>query len=344
MRSLSSLVRPNILSLAPYSSARSEYSGKGSVFLDANENPFGIYNRYPDPMQKALKEELSGLKKISPENIFIGNGSDEVIDLCYRIFCRPGIDKAITITPSYGMYDVSAAINDIELIEIPLDKNFQLDADSLLPYNKDDSAKILLLCSPNNPTGNLLENMDTIIKNFEGIVLIDEAYIDFASTTSYTQQLSLYPNLIVTQTLSKAYGLAAARVGIAYASREIIRLFNKVKPPYNVSGLNQSAALTALKEREEYENQKQLILKERKRVAEVLINTPAVKKVYPSDANFLLIEVDGTNELYQYLLNLGIITRNRNTQIPGCVRITIGTPTENDELLNAILQFSILYI
>ncbi|MBN9484010.1 MAG: histidinol-phosphate transaminase [Bacteroidetes bacterium 43-93] len=341
MRSLSSLVRPNILSLAPYSSARSEYSGKGSVFLDANENPFGIYNRYPDPMQKALKEELSGIKNINPESIFIGNGSDEVIDLCYRIFCRPGVDNAITIIPSYGMYDVSAAINDINLIKIPLDQNFQLDANMLLPYNNDENTKLLILCSPNNPTGNLLENIDDVINNFEGIVLVDEAYIDFAGSLSYIQKLATHPNLIVTQTLSKAYGLAAARVGIAYASREIIRLFNKVKPPYNVSALNQSAALTALKEREEYENQKQLLLTERKRVAEVLINAPAVKKVYPSDANFLLIAVDGANELYQYLLNLGIITRNRNTQIPGCIRITIGTPTENDELLNAILQFSI---
>lgn len=341
MRSLSSLVRPNILSLAPYSSARSEYSGKGSVFLDANENPFGIYNRYPDPMQKALKEELSGIKNISPENIFIGNGSDEVIDLCYRIFCRPGIDNAITIIPSYGMYDVSAAINDINLIKIPLDQNFQLDANMLLPSNNDQNTKLLILCSPNNPTGNLLENIDDVINNFEGIVLVDEAYIDFAGSPSYIQKLATYPNLIVTQTLSKAYGLAAARVGIAYASREIISLFNKVKPPYNVSTLNQSAALTALKERDGHEKQKQLLLTERKRVADVLINTPAVKKVYPSDANFLLIEVDGANELYQYLLNLGIITRNRNTQIPGCVRITIGTPTENDELLNAILQFSI---
>jgi len=341
MRSLSSLVRPNILSLAPYSSARSEYSGKGSVFLDANENPLGVYNRYPDPMQKALKEELSGIKNISPENIFIGNGSDEVIDLCYRIFCRPGIDNAITITPSYGMYDVSAAINDIDLIKIPLDQNFQLDPDMLLQYNNDDKAKLLVLCSPNNPTGNLLENLDDVIKNFKGIVLVDEAYIDFSGTSSYIDKLSVYPNLIVAQTLSKAYGMAAARIGIAYASVEIINLFNKVKPPYNVSALNQLAAITSLKEKEEYENQKQLLLTERKRVTEILINAPSVKKVYPSDANFLLIKVDDANTLYNYLLSLGIITRNRNTQIPNCVRITIGSPSENDALLNAILQFSI---
>jgi len=341
MRSLSSLVRPNILSLAPYASARSEYSGKGSVFLDANENPFGVYNRYPDPMQKALKEELSGIKNISPENIFIGNGSDEVIDLCYRIFCRPGIDKAITITPSYGMYDVSAAINDIDLIKIPLDQNFQLDPDILLQYNNDDKAKLLVLCSPNNPTGNLLENLDDVIKNFKGIVLVDEAYIDFSETPSYIDKLSVYPNLIVAQTLSKAYGMAAARIGIAYASVEIINLFNKVKPPYNVSAFNQLAAITSLKEKEEYENQKQLLLIERKRVTEILINAPAVKKVYPSDANFLLIEVDDANNLYKYLLGMGIITRNRNTQIPNCVRITIGSTSENDALLNAILQFSI---
>ncbi|MBS1781092.1 MAG: histidinol-phosphate transaminase [Bacteroidetes bacterium] len=341
MRSLSSLVRPNILSLAPYSSARSEYSGKGSVFLDANENPFGVYNRYPDPMQKALKEELSGIKNVSPENIFIGNGSDEVIDLCYRIFCRPGIDNAISITPSYGMYDVSAAINDTDLIKIPLDQNFQLDADMLLQYNNDDKAKLLVLCSPNNPTGNLLKNLDDVIKNFKGIVLVDEAYIDFSGTPSYIDKLSLYPNLIVAQTLSKAYGMAAARIGIAYASIEIINLFNKVKPPYNVSALNQLAAITSLKEKEEYENQKQLLLTERKRVTEILINAPSVKKVYPSDANFLLIKVDDANSLYKYLLDTGIITRNRNTQIPNCVRITIGSPSENDALLNAILQFSI---
>ncbi len=341
MRSLSSLVRPNILALEPYSSARSEYSGKGSVFLDANENPFGVYNRYPDPMQKALKEELSAIKNISPENIFIANGSDEVIDLCYRIFCRPGIDNAITITPSYGMYDVSAAINDIDLIKIPLDQNFQLDPDILLQYNNDDKAKLLVLCSPNNPTGNLLENLDDVIKNFKGIVLVDEAYIDFSGTLSYIEKLSLYPNLIVAQTLSKAYGMAAARIGIAYASIEIINLFNKVKPPYNVSALNQLAAITSLKEKEEYESQKQLLLTERKRVTEILINASAVRKVYPSDANFLLIEVDDANSLYKYLLGMGIITRNRNTQIPNCVRITIGSSSENDALLNAILKFSI---
>lgn len=341
MRSLSSLVRPNILALEPYSSARSEYSGKGSVFLDANENPFGIYNRYPDPMQRVLKEELSGIKNISLENIFIGNGSDEVIDLCYRIFCRPGIDNAITITPSYGMYDVSAAINDIDLIKIPLDQNFQLDPDILLQYNNDDKAKLLVLCSPNNPTGNLLENLDDVIKNFKGIVLVDEAYIDFSGTLSYIDKLSLYPNLIVAQTLSKAYGMAAARIGIAYASIEIINLFNKVKPPYNVSALNQLAAIISLKEKEEYESQKQLLLTERKRVAEILINASAVRKVYPSDANFLLIEVDDANSLYKYLLGMGIITRNRNTQIPNCVRITIGSPSENDALLNAIFKFSI---
>jgi histidinol-phosphate aminotransferase len=336
MRTLSDLIRPNIKNLVPYSSARSEYKGDGKVFLDANENPFGSYNRYPDPLQKELKKEIAAIKNIDATQIFLGNGSDEVIDLCFRIFCSPGVDKALTFSPTYGMYDVSAAINDVALIKILLDSNFQPDLSQLEPYKDDSHIKLLILCSPNNPTGNLLNGIDEIMQVFNGIVLIDEAYIDFADAESFSLQLQKYPKLIVAQTLSKAFGMAAARIGMAFASAEIINLFNSVKPPYNISSINQQAAIEVLKNYQLLVEQKELLITERKRIASVLINEQLVKKVYPSDANFLLVEVADANKLYTILVNDGIICRNRHSLINNCIRITIGTPEENEKLLSTL--------
>jgi len=336
MRILSDLIRPNIKALIAYSSARSEYKGDGMTFLDANENPYGDYNRYPDPLQKVLKMEVEQVKGISAAQIFIGNGSDEVIDLCFRIFCEPGIDKAVTFSPTYGMYDVAAAINNIELIKIPLDSSFQPDAKALIPYISDCSVKLLILCSPNNPTGNLLNGIEEMLQVFEGVVLIDEAYIDFADAESYMLKLEKYPNLIVVQTLSKAYGMAAARIGMAFASANIISLFNKVKPPYNISTINQQAAINTLRNNLIIAEQKRLLIAERKRLATTLENEGLVEKVYPSDANFLLVNVADANGLYGALIDEGVICRNRHSIIENCIRITIGSPEENNRLLTEL--------
>jgi histidinol-phosphate aminotransferase len=268
MFSLKNIVRKNILNLKGYSSARDEYSGVANVFLDANENPFGELNRYPDPQQKELKKSLSNLKNINTENIFIGNGSDEVIDLAFRIFCNPGEDKALTFSPTYGMYDVSADINNIDLVKIPLTDNFQINLKEVTPYLSDKNLKIIFICSPNNPTGNTIKTSDieNILNNFNGIVIIDEAYIDFSSSESWNTKIEQYPNLIVSQTFSKAWGLAAARVGVAYTNKNIISLFNKIKPPYNVSSLNQKAAINSLNNFELFEKNKKLILQEKKTI------------------------------------------------------------------------------
>ncbi len=333
MRKLSDLVRSNIKELEPYSTARNEYKGDGKIFLDANENPFGTLNRYPDPMQKELKKEIQRVKDIDEAQIFIGNGSDEVIDLCFRVFCQPRVDKAVIFSPTYGMYDVAAAINDVELIKIPLNRSSQPDVKLLLPYADDETVKLLILCSPNNPTGNLLEGVEDILQLFEGIVLIDEAYIDFADADSFIRKLKSYPNLIVAQTLSKAYGLAAVRIGMAFASPDIINLFNKVKPPYNVSSVNQDVAIKILKEDSVIVEQRWLLVDERKRLAAALIAEDLVEWVYPSDANFLLVRVADANRLYDTLINEGIVCRNRHAVINNCIRITIGTPEENDKLL-----------
>lgn len=335
MNSIEKIVRPNILALQAYSSAREEFTGSEGIFLDANENPFGELNRYPDPLQKELKQRLSVIKGVSPRNIFTGNGSDEAIDLCFRIFCEPGKDKALTFTPTYGMYEVSAAINNTELIKVPLDNNFQVDKNKALLALEDESIKLVFICSPNNPTGNCLDAAEFIIQNFKGIVVVDEAYADFCSTT-LVNKLEQYSNLIVLQTLSKAWGLAAARVGIAYASPFIISLFNKVKPPYNISRLNYTAAIKALENTDNYEEQKKLLLKERQKLSEALSQIPIVRKVYPSQANFLLVEVSDANSVYQNLIQLGIIIRNRNKDVKNCIRISIGTPQENKALLNAL--------
>ena len=338
MINIENIVRPNILELKPYSSARDEFTGDEGIFLDANENPYGELNRYPDPYQKALKQKLASLKGTETNNIFVGNGSDEVIDLAFRIFCSPGFDKALTFSPTYGMYDVSAAINNVDLLKIPLNEDFQIDMEKLEPYFNDDSIKLMFICSPNNPTGNLMSKNDIefILNNFNGIVIIDEAYIDFVENESLISLIKSYNNLIVSQTFSKAWGLAAARVGTAYANEEIISLYNKVKPPYNVSELNQKAAINSLYNIENYKLNLTIILKEKERLKQALQQLDLVKKVYPSDANFLLLEVDNADKIYTTLVKQQIITRNRNKEIPNCIRITIGTPQENDELITTL--------
>lgn len=336
MFDLTKIVRPNILALQPYSSARDEFKGTAAVYLDANENPYGTLNRYPDPLQKQLKASLSKIKNVAPENIFVGNGSDEAIDLCFRIFCEPGIDRALTFTPTYGMYKVSANINNIVLDEVPLDANFQIDIQNTLPLLQDDRLKLIFICSPNNPTGNNLNNIDLILQNFNGIVVVDEAYIDFSESASLSQKIAQYPNLIVLQTLSKAWGLAAARVGLALADANIITLFNKVKPPYNISRLNYEAAIAALAQPKIFEQQKQLLLQQRAILQEALIGLNFVNKVCSSDANFLLVAVNDANAIYNRLVENGIILRNRNSIIANCIRITIGTPDENELLLTTL--------
>lgn len=341
MKSIKHLVRPNITALSPYSSARDEFTGGEGVFLDANESPFGTLNRYPDPYQKVLKEQLSKIKQVGANQLFIGNGSDEVIDLLLRICCRPGIDKALTFVPTYGMYEVSAAINDVPLVKVPLNTAFQIDLELLKPYLNDDTLKVIFLCSPNNPTGNCMDShtIEQILQRFNGIVMVDEAYIDFAKANSLLPLIDEYHNLVVSQTFSKAWGLAGARIGTAYACTEIISLFNKIKPPYNVSSLNQQAALQALDTYAAFKDRVALILAEKERVALALKELTQVQTVYPSDANFLLIEVEDANRLYAYLISKQLIVRNRTAQITNCLRITIGTPEENDKLLNAIKTF-----
>ncbi|MCT3940593.1 histidinol-phosphate transaminase [Elizabethkingia anophelis] len=336
---LENLVRPNILKLKPYSSARDEYKGSTGVFLDANENPFGNLNRYPDPYQKEVKEKLSALKSIPVSQIFLGNGSDEVIDLVFRIFCTPGRDKALVFTPTYGMYEVSANINDTELLQLPLNSDFQIDKESILPFLKDENLKLIFICSPNNPTGNSIENVDFILEKFNGIVFVDEAYIDFSTQKSWAEKLSQYPNLIISQTFSKARGLAAVRVGIAYSSPEIIALFNKTKPPYNVSQLNQEAVLIALLDDKRYQSEIKTILGEKERLEKELLQLSVIKKIYPSDANFILVEVNDADGIYNNLVQQKIITRNRNSVIASCIRITIGTTKENNQLIEALKAY-----
>ena len=337
---LENLVRPNILKLKPYSSARDEYNGDTGIFLDANENPFGTLNRYPDPYQKEVKEKLSALKNIPVSQIFLGNGSDEVIDLVFRIFCTPGNDKALVFTPTYGMYEVSANINDTELLQLPLNSDFQIDKEAVIPFLKDKNLKLIFICSPNNPTGNSIENVDFILENFNGIVFVDEAYIDFSSQKSWIEKLEQYPNLVISQTFSKARGLAAVRVGIAYSSPEIISLLNKTKPPYNVSQLNQEAALIALVDDEKYQSEIKTILGEKERLKKALLKLAVIKKIYPSDANFILAEVNDADEIYNNLVQQKIITRNRNSVIANCIRITIGTTEENNQLITALKTYN----
>lgn len=336
------LIRKNILNLAPYSSAREEYTGKEGIFLDANENPFGIYNRYPDPYQSDLKQRLSEIKKISSDQIFIGNGSDEVIDIAFRIFCEPNQDKALTFTPTYGMYEVSANINAVELIKIPLNSDFQIDRKKVEPYFSDSNLKLIFICSPNNPTGNLLksEDIEFVLQNFNGIVIVDEAYIDFCDQPSFLGKLDKFPNLIVCQTLSKAWGLAGLRLGIAYMNESILFYYNKVKAPYNISSLNQKTALEALNNFNNYEQKRTKVLSEKVKLIAELQALKVVRKIYPSDANFVLVAVENADGLYNRLIEEQIIIRNRSSVIPNCIRITVGTKEENQKLLIEIKQFS----
>ena len=335
---IKNLVRKNILNLQPYSSARDEFEGENGIFLDANENPFGELNRYPDPYQLKIKQRLSELNQIPSENIFLGNGSDEVIDLAFRIFCEPKKDKVLTFSPTYGMYEVSANINDVELINLELNKDFQIDLENLKPYFEDENLKIIFICSPNNPTGNSIKNIKYILENFNGIVFIDEAYIDFSPEESFRNQIKNYPNLIVSQTFSKAWGMASVRVGIAYASEEIIKFYNKVKPPYNISQLNQDAILNTLNDEKinQVSENIKIILEEKKSLIQNLKKLNLVKTIFPSDANLVLIAVDNADLVYQELVNQNVIIRNRNSVIKNCLRITVGSPDENKKLIETL--------
>ena len=336
------LIRENIKSLEAYSSARDEFKAMSSefVFIDANENPFDTgLNRYPDPQQNLVKEALSKLKGISKEQILLGNGSDEVLDLIFRVFCEPREDNVIVLPPTYGMYEVLANTNAIELVKIPLVENFQPNVKEIVKC-QDAKTKVLFLCSPNNPTANSFNasTIETLIKEFNGIVVIDEAYIDFSIEDSWLGRLDEFPNLIVTQTLSKAYGLAAIRLGICYASKEIISILNKIKPPYNVNQLTQDVALQSLLNQEKVKNNITAIISERNQLIRDLQNVEIVEKVYSSDANFLLVQVDDANLRYKQLVKLGIIVRNRTTQIlcDNCLRFTVGTADENKKLINTL--------
>ncbi len=332
---IDSLVRPNILALKPYSSARDEFTGKEGIFLDANENPYGKWNRYPDPHQRELKKALSERNGIPVKNIFIGNGSDEVIDTIYRVFCEPSHDRVIICPPTYGMYEVSANIHNVELVKVSLTEQFELNVDEILAH----PAKLVFVCSPNNPTGNRLHNVERLLHEFRGIVVMDEAYIDFCDHPGFAGMVQEWPNLIVARTFSKAWGLAAARVGIAYASQKIIELMDKTKPPYNVSALNQMAALEALSKPRQFEQRLAVILRQRILLKEELMKLPIVRKIYPSHANFLLVEVDGANNVYRYLVEEKVIVRNRHSVVPNCIRITVGTPEENRMLLQALAHY-----
>lgn len=344
MKPLQELVRPNIWKLAPYSSARNEYAGKEArVFLDANENPYNApYNRYPDPLQTELKAQLAKIKYVPAENIFLGNGSDEAIDLVYRVFCRPGVDNVVAIEPTYGMYKVCADTNDVSYRPVQLDAHYAMHADSLL-RSCDKHTKVIWICSPNNPTGNnmAVEEIERVLREFGGIVVVDEAYGDFSSAPVFRTRLQEFPNLIVLNTLSKAWGCAALRLGMAFASKDIIELFNKVKYPYNVNLLTQQHALEMLKERENVEKWVTILLQERTRLMRAFIDLPVCEQVYPSDANFFLAKMTDAQAIYDYLVEKGIIVRNRTrvTLCQGCLRITIGTKTENSELMGALRQY-----
>jgi histidinol-phosphate aminotransferase len=341
---LDSLIRPNIKQLVPYSSARDEFSGEAKVFLDANENSLGSpltkwYNRYPDPHQRAIKQQLSVIKGIGAEHIFLGNGSDECIDLLFRSFCQPGIDNVIICPPTYGMYEVSANINDVEVRKALLLEDFQLDLVHLENL-VDANTKIIWLCSPNNPTGNCLNRIDieTVLNNFNGLVVVDEAYINFARQKSFIQDLTDYPNLVVMQTLSKAWGLAGLRLGMLFASAAIVEVLDKVKPPYNINQATQELVLKALEEVGQVNDMIRLLVDMRDALAEVFRSMPTVEKVYPSDANFLLVKIAKAREVYEFLLGRGIVLRDRsNVKLcEDCLRITIGTEQENTQLVDAL--------
>jgi len=344
---LDQLIRNNIKQLKPYSSARDEFSGEAKVFLDANENSLGSpltrwYNRYPDPHQQAVKQRLSTIKGIGAEHIFLGNGSDECIDILFRCFCEPGKDNVIICPPTYGMYEVSAHINDVEIRKAPLLPDFQLDLVHMENL-ADANTKIIWLCSPNNPTGNSLNRTDIemVLNNFNGIVVIDEAYINFAQQKSFVQELTEYPNLVVLQTLSKAWGLAGLRLGMAFASQSIIEVMNKVKPPYNINQSTQELVLKALEEVGQVNDMIKILVDMRNALSEVFESMPTVEKVYPSDANFILVKIAEARKIYEFLLTKGIVLRDRsNVELcENCLRITIGTEKENTDLVDAMQEW-----
>jgi len=348
MFNLQNILRENIKNLVPYSSARDEFKGEASVYLDANENSFGSplginYNRYPDPQQFKVKQRLSEIKGVPTRNIFIGNGSDEAIDILFRAFCRPGVDNVITLPPTYGMYEVSANINDVEIRKIKLTPDYQLDMEGIAEAI-DDNTKIIFICSPNNPTGNSINRTDieTILANFNGLVLIDEAYINYSRQKTFIQELTEYENLVVLHTLSKAWGLAGLRIGMAFASEEIIEVFNKVKPPYNINESSQQLALEALHHVEKINEWIKLTVSEREKLIHDLSKLEIVLKIYPSDANFILIKTSDTKAVYDHLVENGIIVRDRS-KVELCedsLRITIGTPEENESLITNLKNFS----
>jgi histidinol-phosphate aminotransferase len=341
---IKNLQRENIKNLRPYSTARDEYKGQASVYLDANENSFGSplpenFNRYPDPLQLDLKDALSKIKGVPIENTFLGNGSDEAIDLLFRAFCNPGKDNVVILPPTYGMYEVSANINDVEVRKVNLLPNFQLDLDGIAEAI-DENTKLIFICSPNNPTGNSIirTDIETILANFNGLVVIDEAYINFSKQRTFIQELTEYPHLVILQTFSKAWGLAGLRLGMAFASSVVIDIMNKVKSPYNISQSTQDLALAALQNVGQVNDWIKLTVAERDLLGTKLSDLPKVRKVYPSDANFILIQVDNALETYNGLIERGIIIRDRSkvTLCEGCLRITVGTPEENKILLTEL--------
>ncbi|HLT86561.1 MAG TPA: histidinol-phosphate transaminase [Sphingobacterium sp.] len=345
--SLNLLLRDNIKKLVPYSSARDEFKGEASVLLDANENAFGSpyakdYNRYPDPLQHRVKEKLHRIKGVPVENIFLGNGSDEAIDILFRAFCEPGIDNVILVPPTYGMYEVSANINNVAYKKVNLTADYQLDLDGIAEAI-DAYTKLIFICSPNNPTGNSIRRQDieTILVNFNGIVVVDEAYINFSKQPSFTMDLAEFPNLVVLQTLSKAWGLAALRLGMAFAGKEIIEVFNKIKPPYNINQATQDIVLEALEGVEIVNEWIKEVVEEREKLSVALQALPQVAHVTPSDANFILVKLEEPRALYNFLVGKGIIVRDRSKVelCEGCLRLTIGTPAENKTLLEEVKRF-----
>jgi len=344
---IDALLRDNIKNLVPYSSARDEYQGEASVFLDANENAFGSpleqqFNRYPDPLQYALKKRLSEIKGLPVRNIFLGNGSDEAIDILFRCFCNPGVDNVIIVPPTYGMYQVSANINDVETRKVPLTEEFQLNLEGIAE-SIDEHTKLIFICSPNNPTGNSInrDDVETLLANFNGVVVVDEAYINFSRQKTFIQELTEYANLVVLQTLSKAWGLAGLRVGMAFASEEIIEVMNKVKPPYNVNESSQQLALQALANVDQVNSWIKEILVQRDKLVLQLKDFDFVLDIYPSDANFILVKTTDAKGIYNFLVEKGIIIRDRSKVelCEGCLRITVGTPAENDILIRSLQNY-----
>lgn len=345
---LNNLLRENIKKLVPYSSARDEFKGDASILIDANENPFGSplnhdYNRYPDPLQHQVKAKLSTIKGVPSENIFLGNGSDEAIDILYRAFCTPGVDNVILVPPTYGMYEVSANINDVAFRKVNLTPDYQLDLDGIANAI-DTHTKLIFICSPNNPTGNSIRRQDieTILNNFQGLVVVDEAYINFSAVKSFTQELAEYPNLVVLQTLSKAWGLAALRLGMAFASKEIIAVYNKIKPPYNINQATQDIVLEALNNVDQVNDWIKETVAERDKLVRQLLELDYVQHITPSDANFILVKMEQPRQVYDYLVQYGIIVRDRSKVelCEGCLRITVGTPAENQILLEKLNQIN----